>query len=66
MSHNFTGPSRERVNFIFRNKTNAPEVGKYTPINTIIDKNVPKPAFDKDDKFSKKARQEKIERNFQK
>lgn len=48
LTANFTGPSRERVNFIFRNKTNAPEVGKYTPLSTIIDKNIPSSGFYKD------------------
>jgi hypothetical protein len=45
LTANFIGPSRDKVNFIFRNKTNAPEVGKYTPLNSVIDRNVPKPSF---------------------
>ena len=33
LTANFVGPSREKVEYIYRNKTNAPEVGKYTPNN---------------------------------
>lgn len=65
LTANFIGPSRKKVDFMFRNKTNAPEVGKYTPNNTITYKNVPKPGFFYDDKNCKTARLKKSKLNFE-
>ena len=38
----FQAVSRDGRNFAFRNKTGAPEVGKYNPMTRAVEANVPK------------------------
>jgi hypothetical protein len=40
MTANFSAQSRAQHDFAFRSRTNAPEIGKYTPKMDFVDKYV--------------------------
>ena len=54
-SANFVSTSRERREFILRNPTNVPEVGKYYPNMKAVSKEMPNAKFDVKD-YSKQAK----------
>jgi len=63
-SSNFTSTSRDRRQFIFRNKTDPPELGKYNPRMNSIDKREKKATIFKEWEFSESAKKKKIEFDF--
>lgn len=64
LSSNFTVTSRDRHQFIFRNKTDPPDVGKYNPISSLVIPKVPEANFNKPIEYSQDATQKKIDLEF--
>ena len=66
LSSNFTVTSRDEHQFIFRNKTNAPDLGKYNPRMNSVDAKTKITKFDDHKKYSEEAKERKLELSFKK
>lgn len=66
LTSNFAATSRERHQFIFRNKTGPPDVGKYNPNTSLVEPTSLKANFKKYEEFSKRAAQVKLDLEFEK
>lgn len=65
LTSNFKATSKERHSHIFRNKTNPPDVGKYNPRMSSIDKKAPRPMILQGPVYSDAAKLKKSDFDFE-